>query len=141
MSSTAETLSKYVAKPLTSFAVGSAIGSYARPGLNLMVMGKAVPAWAIAGAVCAIGSEVVGLTHDYILPHITELTLASAPLETAMSVGVNAAGGALAYNILAPGALSEVGVTELLIAAAAAEVISGYATEKYWKPILHEHFA
>jgi hypothetical protein len=141
MSGTAETLSKYVAKPLTSFAVGGAIGAFARPGLSLRIMGKSVPAWAVAGAVCAIGTEFVGLTHDYILPHIPVLTLASAPVETGLSIGVNAAAGALTYNILAPGALSEVGIGELLMGAAAAELISGYVTELYWKPMLHQHFA
>lgn len=133
-----ETIAKYVAKPATAFAVGGAIGAYARPGLTVPVFGTRVPAWAVAGAVCAIGSEFTALAHDYLWPHVTQLTLLNAPLNSAANVGINAAAGALTYNVLVPGALNEVGAAELIGAAALAEVISSYATELYWKPFIEQ---
>ena len=134
-----ETLAKYVAKPATAFVVGGAMGAYARPGLTVPIFGKRIPAWAVAGLVCAAGSEAVALLHDYVIPHVTQLTLLSHPVETALAIGVNAGAGALTYSVLVPGALAEIGAMELIGAAALAEVISGYATEMYWRPALEQY--
>lgn len=134
-----ETLAKYVAKPATAFAVGSVIGAYVRPSLTVPVFGTRIPAWVLAGLVCAIGSEASALLHDYVMPHVMDLTLLNRPAETAAAVAVSAGTGALAYNTLVPGSLKEIGVTELITAALAAEVISGYATEMWWKPMLQQY--
>jgi hypothetical protein len=132
-----DTLAKYVAKPATAFAVGSVIGSYMRPDLSVAVFGKRIPAWALAGIVCAVGAEASGLLHDTIMSHIPHLSVLEHPAETAASIAVNAGAGALAYHFAAPGALNTVGVTELLVASTVAEVVSGYMTESWWKPMLH----
>jgi hypothetical protein len=133
-----ETVAKYIAKPATAFAAGAAIGGYMRPGMDVVIMGVAVPAWVLAGAVCAIGAEVSAVANKYVFPHVTELSVLDRPIETAYAISVNAGAGALAYSLLAPGALGEVGVTELLFAAAAAELISGYTTDRWIKPMLDQ---
>ena len=136
-----DTLSKYVAKPATAFAVGSAISAFARPNLDVVLFGKLIPAWVLGGIVCAVGSEASGLLHDYVMPHIVDFTLLNRPAETAAAIAVSAGTGALAYNTLAPGSLRQVGASELIIAATAAEVISGYATQMWWKPFLEQYYA
>ena len=136
-----DTLARYVAKPATSFAVGGAIGAYMRPNLTVPAFGKRIPVWVLAGLVCAVGSEASGLLHDYIMPHVPDLTLLNRPVETAAAISINAGAGALAYSIASPGALSEIGATELLIASAVAEVVSGYANEMWWKPMLQQYYA
>ena len=137
----ADSISKYVAKPAMSFAVGSAIGAYMRPGMDVSLFGKDVPAWVIAGLAVGIGSEVVALVHDYVMPHVPALSAFEYPAETALAIGVNAGAGALTYNVLVPGALGQVGTTELVAAAALAEVISGYVTEKWAKPMLQQQYS
>jgi len=137
----ADSISKYVAKPAICFAVGSSIGGYMRPNLDVTMFGKSVPAWAIAGLAVAVGAEAVALVHDYVMPHVPSLSILEHPAETALAIGVNAGAGALTYNVLVPGALGEVGTTELITAAALAELVSGYLTETWVKPMLEQHYA
>ena len=134
-----DTLARYVAKPATAFAVGGAIGAYVRPNLSVPVFGKRIPAWVLAGLICAVGSEASGLLHDTIMSHIPNITLLERPAETAAAIAVNAGAGALAYTLVAPGALNEIGATELILASTVAEVVSGYVTEMWWKPFMQQY--
>ena len=129
-----DTLANYVAKPAISFAIGSALAAYVRPDTDVKIFGTSMPAWVLGGIAAFVSAEVEGLAHDYLWPHVTELTLLNAPMNTAANVAIHAATSALVYNTLLPGSLKVISVPELVAAGAIQEVGSSYITQTWVKP-------
>jgi len=134
-----DSVSRYVAKPATAFCIGSAIGGYMQPGLEVDIFGMPVPAWVLGGLVGLVGSEASALANEYLWPHAGHATLLERPLETFAAITTNAGAGALAYTLLTPGALGEVGLVQLVGASALIEVSSGYITDKWLKPVIEQY--
>ncbi|MDR3543859.1 MAG: hypothetical protein P4L69_23325, partial [Desulfosporosinus sp.] len=91
------------------------------------------------GLVGLVGFEATALAESYLWPHADNATLLERPIETGGAIAANAAAGALAYSLMTPGALGEVGIVQLLGVSALIEVASGYATEKWWRPAASQY--
>ena len=83
----ADTLSKYVAKPATAFAIGAAATQLMMGGdQGITIGGVFVPMWAFGGLASAAGVELGQVVNDYVAPHVTSITLLSAPVHTALNI-------------------------------------------------------
>lgn len=142
MNLTVDSAVKYIAKPLTAGIVASVVTGYMHnPGAGLTVGGTTIPLWLLAGGFCVLGSEVEAVMQDKVIPHIPSITLLANPAETALNVGINAGSMLAAYNLsVGSGFTEEIPVSEVLIGSALAEVISGYASEKWWRPAIASYF-
>jgi hypothetical protein len=138
-----DTLTKYAARPLTAFAIGAAGTHVFAPGvagLALEIKGVQIPVWVFGGLASAVGVALGQVTNDYVAPHITSLTLLSAPVHSALNIGIGASSTALAYHLAAGSAWSDsVGLTSVLAISAASEIGSGYLTESWWRPMIEQY--
>jgi hypothetical protein len=136
-----DTLSKYVAKPASAFVIGAAATQLMMGGdQGITIGGVFVPMWAFGGLASAAGVELGQVVNDYVAPHVTSITLLSAPVHTALNIAIGATATALAYHMAAGGNWSDtVGITSVLGIAAVAEVGSGYATSMWWQPMLQQY--
>ena len=138
-----DSMTKYVARPLTAFGIGAAGTHFLAPataGMGLEIKGMTVPVWVFGGLAAAVGVALGQFTNDYVAPHITSLTLLNAPLHSALNVGIGASGSALAYHLAAgPGWTDTVGLPNLLAVSAIAEIGSGYLAESWWRPMIDQY--
>ena len=134
---------KYAARPGTAFLIGAAGTQVFTPQVadsTMNIFGVQVPVWAFSGLACAVSSVLGQVMTDTIAPHVTQLTLLSAPAHTGVNIALSVGTTALAYNTMAgKGWTDSVSLPGIVAIAASAEVGSGYLTESWIRPALNQY--
>lgn len=131
-----DTYTKYLVKPAVMGALVAAGVMAYRPGAMVVMKGRdGVSLAMVAGGATVIAAEACALINDYLFPHIPKISLISAPLHTALNVGAQVGVTAALENYISPGLVGDVGITELVAFAAAAEVGSTYLVDQWLRPM------
>ena len=131
-----DTYTKYLVKPaVMAGMVAGGIAMY-RPGTMIRVPGGGtMPLTVVAAGATFAAAEVCALINDYLFPQIPQITLLSAPLHTGLNIGAQVGVTAMLENYISPGLVGDLGITELVGFATAAEVGSSYLVDNWIKPM------
>jgi hypothetical protein len=131
---------KYFLKPAVMAAIVAGGAAMYRPGAQVSLSSGTTVSLplVVAGATFA-AAEVASLMNEYLFPQIPQISLLSAPIHTGLNIGVQVAVTAAIENMAAPGLVGDIGLTELAVFAAGAEVTSTYLVNEIIRPTIMKY--
>ena len=131
------TTTKYVIKPAVMAGIVGVGALLYRPGANVVIAGSSdVPLPLVAAGATFLAAEACALMNEYLFEHIPQISVLSAPLHSGLNIGVQMGVTAGIENYISPGLVSDLGLTELAVFAACAEIGSQYLTDMWINPML-----
>jgi hypothetical protein len=135
-----ENYSKYFLKPAVMAAIVAGGAAMYRPGSMVKIPGsKSVSLPLVVAGVTFIAAEASALVNEYLFPQIPQITLLAAPLHTGLTIGVQVGVTAGLENYISPGLVGDLGLTELTVFAAGAEVASTYLVNEWIRPTIMKY--
>jgi len=104
------------------------------PGATVNVGDKQIPLALFAAGASFAASLLSEAVNSYVFEHIPQISVLSHPLHSALNVGVQTGAICLIDNTLAPGLVGELGLPQIALAAAGAEMAGGYLANEWLKP-------
>lgn len=138
-----ENYCKYGSRPACSFVLGCAATKVLAPSVADMyinIKGNDIPVWVFGGISAAVGTLLGQLATDYLSPHVTQLSALNAPLHSALNVGIQTSGTALAYSMaIGSNWSNDISLLSVVGVAAISECGSSYLTENWIKPAVQQY--
>lgn len=135
------TSQKYFIKPSVMAGITAAGAAMYRPGAEVRIPGYGdVPLPIVVAGVTFLAAEISAFINDQVFAHIPQIDILEAPMHTSLTIGVQTAVTAAVENFISPGLVGDLGITELVVFAAIAEVGSTYLCDKWINPAMCSYY-
>ena len=129
-----EQVTKFALKPAVVAGVTAVAAMVYLPGATVNVGSQQIPLALFAAGASFAASLLSEAVNSNVFEHIPQISVLSHPLHTALNVGVQTGTVCLIDNFFAPGLVGELGIGQIALVAAGAEVAGGYFANEWLRP-------